>query len=239
MWNFSEQLFYWKSVNRPLSNFSEPAIHIHSEDQNSWKCSCLSPFLVLFAGTTFSTSFPIFCRLFCSYYGWSLKLYLKRGSGTGVFSKKFEFPKNFKKTFFIEHFRCLVLIGVLQIYFKQRILKESVLELVKNEEITYPDEETRRNEVKWENLSSYWEKFIYSNQIHVAKKFASAPAQVLIQLRHWEHKSLPFMHWMSIMLYTPSPAKLLVVPSRCSTKPISKVVPKLFKKIFNQIISFH
>ena len=45
----------------------------------------------------------------------------------------------------------MLLIEVLQVYFKQEILDDSIWKFVKNEEITYPDGETRRNEPKWEN----------------------------------------------------------------------------------------
>ena len=39
--------------------------------------------------------------------------------------------------------------------------------------------------------------------------------------------------------YTPSRARFIIAFSQCSTKPISKVLSKLLKKIFNRISSFH
>ena len=41
------------------------------------------------------------------------------------------------------------------------------------------------------------------------------------------------------MHYTPSRARFIVASSSCSTKPISKLVSVIFKKIFHQIQSFH
>ena len=43
-----------------------------------------------------------------------------------------------------------------------------------------------------------------------------------------EHKSLPSMYWMSKLGYTPPQARVIVTPPQCSTKPISKVMFKLF-----------
>ena len=53
-----------------------------------------------------------------------------------------------------------------------------------------------------------------------------------------EHKSLPVIYWIPKLHYTPSQARVIIASSRCITEPISKVVSKLFKNIFNQISSF-
>ncbi|MEM7238314.1 MAG: hypothetical protein AAF501_10900, partial [Pseudomonadota bacterium] len=50
---------------------------------------------------------------------------------------------------------------------------------------------------------------------------------------------LPYMYWTLEMHYTPSRARFKVVSSSCSTKPISKVVSTIFKKILDQIENFH
>ena len=52
-------------------------------------------------------------------------------------------------------------------------------------------------------------------------------------------KKLPFMYWMPKMHYTPSRARFIVASGTCSTKPISQVISKIFKKIFHQTQSFH
>ena len=41
------------------------------------------------------------------------------------------------------------------------------------------------------------------------------------------------------MHYSPCKKRFIIASSRCSTKPISKIVSKIFKHIFNQIQSFH
>ena len=53
------------------------------------------------------------------------------------------------------------------------------------------------------------------------------------------NKALPIMYWMPKMHYTPSRARFIVASAQCSTKPISNVTSKLYKKIFQQIESFH
>lgn len=53
-----------------------------------------------------------------------------------------------------------------------------------------------------------------------------------------KHKSLLFIYWMPKLHYTLSQIRFIIESSQCSTKPISKVVSKLFKKIINQINSF-
>ncbi len=52
-------------------------------------------------------------------------------------------------------------------------------------------------------------------------------------------KTLPIMYWTPKMHYTPSRARFIVSSAKCSTKPISRVVSKAFKLIFNQIQNFH
>ena len=55
-----------------------------------------------------------------------------------------------------------------------------------------------------------------------------------------EHqKTLPIMYWTPKMHYTPSRARFIVSSSKCSTKPLSRVVSNTFKLIFNQIQNFH
>ena len=52
-------------------------------------------------------------------------------------------------------------------------------------------------------------------------------------------KSLPFMYWTPKMHYSPSRARFIVASASCSTKPLSKAVSMIFKKIFKQIENFH
>ena len=54
-----------------------------------------------------------------------------------------------------------------------------------------------------------------------------------------EIRCLPFMYWMPKMHYNPSRARFIVASAVCSTKPISNVVSIIFKKIFQQLQSFH
>ena len=54
-----------------------------------------------------------------------------------------------------------------------------------------------------------------------------------------KQKVLPIMYWSPKMHYTPSRARFIVASSSCSTKPMSKVVSAIFRKIQNQIQSFH
>ena len=53
------------------------------------------------------------------------------------------------------------------------------------------------------------------------------------------NKALSIMYWMPKMHYTPSRARFIVASAQCSTKPISNVTSKLYKKFFQQIESFH
>ena len=50
---------------------------------------------------------------------------------------------------------------------------------------------------------------------------------------------LPFMYWMPKMHYQPSRARFIVASAVCSTKPISNLVSIIFKKVFQQVQSFH
>ena len=52
-------------------------------------------------------------------------------------------------------------------------------------------------------------------------------------------QTLPQIYWMPKMHYSPCKKRFIIASSRCSTKPISKIVSKIFKHIFNQIQSFH
>ena len=51
--------------------------------------------------------------------------------------------------------------------------------------------------------------------------------------------ALPFMYWMPKMHYQPSKARFILASATCSTKPLSRLVSIIFKKIFHQIESFH
>ena len=53
------------------------------------------------------------------------------------------------------------------------------------------------------------------------------------------NKTLPIMYWMPKMHYTPSRARFIVASATCSTKQMSQIVSKIFKKIFEQIKQFH
>ena len=52
-------------------------------------------------------------------------------------------------------------------------------------------------------------------------------------------RSLPSIYWMPKMHYTPCRKRFIIASAQCSTKPLSKVVSKLFKHICNQIRNFH
>ena len=54
-----------------------------------------------------------------------------------------------------------------------------------------------------------------------------------------KHKTLPIMYWTPKMHYNPSKARFIVASSCCSTKPLSKTVSVIFRKIQDQIQSFH
>ena len=47
------------------------------------------------------------------------------------------------------------------------------------------------------------------------------------------------MYWMPKMHYSPPRARFIVASSSCSTKPLSKTASLIYKKIFNQVQSFH
>ena len=47
--------------------------------------------------------------------------------------------------------------------------------------------------------------------------------------------SLPQIYWMPKMHYTPCRKRFIIASAHCSTKPLSKIVSKVFKHIFNQI----
>ena len=50
---------------------------------------------------------------------------------------------------------------------------------------------------------------------------------------------LPYMYWSPKMHYQPCRARFIVASAVCSTKPLSSLVSIIFKKIFEQIQSFH
>ena len=54
-----------------------------------------------------------------------------------------------------------------------------------------------------------------------------------------DEKTLPIMYWTPKMHYTPSRARFIVSSSKCSTKPLSRVISNTFKLIYNQIQNFH
>ena len=51
--------------------------------------------------------------------------------------------------------------------------------------------------------------------------------------------SLPQIYWMPKMHYTPCRKRFIIASARCSTKPLSKIVSKIFKHIFDQIQNYH
>ena len=51
--------------------------------------------------------------------------------------------------------------------------------------------------------------------------------------------TLPFMYWMPKMHYSPSRARFIVASSKCSSKPLSQAVSKVFKLLFHQVQNFH
>ena len=52
-------------------------------------------------------------------------------------------------------------------------------------------------------------------------------------------KCLPIMYWIPKMHKTPVDARFIIASAKCSTKPLSKAVTKVFKLIFSQTKSFH
>ena len=54
-----------------------------------------------------------------------------------------------------------------------------------------------------------------------------------------KNQILPIMYWTPKMHYTPSRARFIVASACCSTKPLSKTVSVIFRKIQDQIQSFH
>ena len=54
-----------------------------------------------------------------------------------------------------------------------------------------------------------------------------------------QQKMLPIMYWTPKMHYTPSRARFIVSSSKCSTKPLSRIISNTFKCFCNQIRSFH
>ena len=80
-------------------------------------------------------------------------------------------------------------------------------------------------------LSNKSESDIINNNLQYSEKLGFKTLEI--------NKTLPIMYWMPKMHYTPSRARFIVASAHCSTKPISQVASKLYKKIFQQIQSFH
>lgn len=72
---------------------------------------------------------------------------------------------------------------------------------------------------------------IVENNIMFCKRFG-------LQLTE-EQKCLPIMYWTPKMHKTPIGARFIVASKNCSTKPLSKVVSRVFSLIFNTIESYH
>ena len=72
---------------------------------------------------------------------------------------------------------------------------------------------------------------IINNNISICDKFGLTLEE--------RFQTLPFMYWMPKMHYSPPRARFIVASSACSTKPLSKVASLIYKKIFNQVQSFH
>ena len=72
---------------------------------------------------------------------------------------------------------------------------------------------------------------IINNNISICDKFGLTLEE--------RFQTLPFMYWMPKMHYSPPRARFIVASSACSTKPLSKVTSLIYKKIFNQVQSFH
>ena len=54
-----------------------------------------------------------------------------------------------------------------------------------------------------------------------------------------KEKSLPIMYWLPKMHKNPIGARFIVASNQCSTKPLTKVVSKIFKMIFTHVENFH
>ena len=54
-----------------------------------------------------------------------------------------------------------------------------------------------------------------------------------------DDKCLPIMYWIPKMHKHPVDARFIIASAKCSTKPLSKVVTKVFKLLFNQTKNFH
>ena len=52
-------------------------------------------------------------------------------------------------------------------------------------------------------------------------------------------RTLPQIYWMPKMHYSPCRKRFIIASANCSTKPLSKIVAKIFKHIFNQIHNYH
>ena len=52
-------------------------------------------------------------------------------------------------------------------------------------------------------------------------------------------KCLPIMYWIPKMHKNPVDSRFIIASAKCSTKPLSKAVTKVFKLIFTQTKRFH
>ena len=54
-----------------------------------------------------------------------------------------------------------------------------------------------------------------------------------------QDKTFPIMYWLPKMHKAPISARFLVVSKKCSTKPLSDVISKVFTVTFTHVESFH
>ena len=74
-------------------------------------------------------------------------------------------------------------------------------------------------------------KEILENNIQICRNFGLE----LIE----NEKCLPLMYWMPKLHKTPIEARFIIASRKCSTKPLSKAVSKVFKLIQSQMENFH
>ena len=76
-------------------------------------------------------------------------------------------------------------------------------------------------------LSAHDPKNIIIENIKLCKKFD-------LDVHEKQHE-LPFMYWLPKKHKQPCGARFIVASSSCSTKPLSKIISKIFKLIYTQI----
>ena len=74
-------------------------------------------------------------------------------------------------------------------------------------------------------------KEILENNVQICRNFGLE----LIE----NEKCLPLMYWMPKLHKTPIEARFIIASRKCSTKPLSKAVSKVFKLIQSQMENFH